>query len=105
MSVITMYLLESSGSVINPVEIPATGSFIGTPAAINANVLPQILACDVEPFDSNTSDTNLIVYGNSSSDGNIGTRAFSANAPCPISRRPAPLDGFASPTEYDGKLY
>ena len=45
------------------------------------------------------------MYGNSSSDGNIGTKAFSANAPCPISRRPAPLDGFASPTEYDGKLY
>ena len=100
-----MYLLVSSESVINPVEIPATGSLIGTPAAINANVLPQILACDVDPFDSNTSDTNLIVYGNSSSLGNIGTRAFSANAPCPTSRRPAPLDGFASPTEYDGKLY
>ena len=25
--------------------------------------------------------------------------ALSASAPCPISRRPGPLDGFVSPTE------
>ena len=30
--------------------------------------------------------------------------AFSAKAPCPISLRPGPLDGFVSPTEYEGKL-
>ena len=55
-----MYLLGSFLSVTNPVEIPATGFLIGTPASINANVLPQILACDVEPFEDNTSDTTLI---------------------------------------------
>ena len=59
-SVSIMYLLGSFLSVTNPVEIPATGFLIGTPASINANVLPQILACDVEPFEDNTSDTTLI---------------------------------------------
>ena len=84
--------------VTSPVEIPATGFLIGTPASIKANVLPQILACDVEPLDDNTSDTTLIEYGNSSSDGSTGTKAFSAKAPCPISLLPGPLDGLASPT-------
>ena len=88
-----------SGFVTNPVEIPATGLLIGTPASIKLNVLPQILACDVEPFEDNTSETTLIAYGNSSFDGNTGTNAFSANAPCPTSLLPGPLDGLASPTE------
>ena len=61
-------------------------------------------AIDVEPLDSNVSETARIAYGNSSSDGRTGTSAFSANAPCPISRRPGPLDGLVSPTEYEGKL-
>ena len=92
-------------SVTSPVEIPATGFLIGTPASISANVLPQILACDVEPFDESTSDTTLIAYGNSSSEGITGTNAFSANAPCPISLLPGPRDVLASPTLYGGKLY
>ena len=61
-------MLSSSGSVTNPVEIPATGLLIGTPASINANVLPQILACEVEPFEDKTSETILIAYGNSLND-------------------------------------
>ena len=44
-------------------------------------------------------------YGNSSFDGSTGIIAFSAKAPCPISRLPGPRDGLASPTEYAGKLY
>ena len=36
--------------------------------------------------------------------GSTGTSAFSASAPCPISRRPGPRDTFVSPTEYAGKL-
>ena len=88
-----------SGFVTNPVEIPATGLLIGTPASIKDNVLPQILACDVDPFEDNTSDTTLIAYGNSSLEGKTGTNAFSAKAPCPISLLPGPLDGLASPTE------
>ena len=62
------------------------------------------LAWEVEPFDSNVSDTVRIAYGNSASLGSTGTSALSASAPCPISRRPGPLDGFVSPTEYYGKL-
>ena len=81
MSVSIMYSFGFSLLVTNPVDIPATGLFIGTPASINANVLPQILACDVEPFEDNISDTTRIAYGNSSSDGNTGTNAFSAKAP------------------------
>ena len=68
-------------------------------------MLPQILACEVEPFDSRTSDTTLIVYGNSSILGITGTNAFSAKAPCPTSLLPGPFDDFASPTLYPGKLY
>ena len=34
-----------------------------------------------------------------------GTNAFSANAPCPISLLPGPLEVLASPTLYGGKLY
>jgi len=90
--------------VTRPAEIPATGFLIGTPAAINDIVDAQIDACEVEPLDSNVSDTVLIAYGNSSGDGSTGTRAFSAKEPCPISLLPGPLEGFVSPTEYDGKL-
>ena len=103
-SVSIIYLLLSVSSVTRPVEIPATGSFIGTPAAISAIVLPQILPCDVEPFEDRISDTTLIVYGNSSCDGITGAKALSASAPCPISLLPGPREGLASPTLYGGKL-
>ena len=98
-------LSSSSGSVIRPTEIPATGAFIGTPASINDNVEPQILPCEVEPFELKTSDTTRIAYGNSSTLGSTGKSARSAKAPCPISRLPGPRDGLVSPTLYDGKLY
>ena len=104
MSVIKTYLFLSFSSVTSPDEIPATGSFIGTPAAISASVLPHMLPCDVEPFEDNTSDTTLIVYGNSSWDGITGANALSASAPWPISLLPGPLEGLASPTLYGGKL-
>ena len=90
--------------VNNPVEIPATGALIGTPASISASVDAQILPCEVEPFELKTSDTTLIAYGNSSFEGITGSRARSAKAPCPISRLPGPLAGLASPTLYDGML-
>ncbi|OQA15703.1 MAG: hypothetical protein BWY64_02787 [bacterium ADurb.Bin363] len=61
--------------------MPATGALIGIPPSISARVLPHTLAIDEEPFDSSTSDTSLIVYGNSSSDGITHSRAFSARAP------------------------
>lgn len=61
---------------------------IGTPAAISAIQDAQVDAMEVEPLDSNVSDTARIAYGNSSSEGSTATSAFSASAPCPISRRP-----------------
>ena len=77
---------------------------IGTPAVISDILDAHTLACEVEPFDSNVSDTVRMAYGNSASLGSTGRRALSASAPCPISRLPGPLDGFVSPTEYEGKL-
>ena len=88
-----------SSDVISPIAIPAAGLLIGTPASNNANVDPQTEAWEVEPFELNTSETNLIVYGNSSSEGISGSKALSAKAPCPISLLPGPLNGFTSPTE------
>ena len=104
-SVSIIYLSGSSGLVTSPVEIPATGAVIGTPASIRAKVLPQILPWDVDPFELSTSETTLIAYGKSSSEGKTGIKAFSASAPCPISRLPGPRDVLASPTLYEGKLY
>ena len=91
--------------VTSPQEIPATMSFIGTPAAISDIHEAQVEAIDVEPFDSKVSDTARIAYGNSSIEGRTGFKALSARAPCPISLRPGPLEGLVSPTEYEGKLY
>ena len=95
---------SSLSPVTRPTDIPATGRLIGTPAAISESVLPQILACEVEPLELNISDTSLIAYGNSSSLGITGRSALSARAPCPISRLPGPLDVFASPVEKPGIL-
>ena len=65
---------------------------------------PHTDAMELEPLDSNTSDTKRNAYGNSSSLGITGTNARSANAPWPISRRPGPREERVSPTEKDGKL-
>ena len=59
---------------------------------------------ELEPLDSNTSETKRIAYGNSASVGRTANNALSANAPCPISRRPGPREERVSPTEKDGKL-
>ena len=40
-----------------PMAIPVTGADIGTPASINARVLPQTLPIEVEPLDSRISET------------------------------------------------
>ena len=59
---------------------------MGTPASIKANVEPQTDAIELEPLDIKISDTKRNVYGKSSSAGMTGSKARSANAPCPISR-------------------
>ena len=54
---------------------------MGTPASINANVLPQVLAIELEPLDSSTSDIRRMVYGNSSVERQYGSeRAFGERA-------------------------
>ena len=50
--------------------MPATGSFIGTPASINDNEVPQTVAIEDEPLDSVISETTLKVYGKFSFFGN-----------------------------------
>src|SRR2546421_12442156 len=102
MSVITAYLPLSPTT--NPMAIPAQGDLSGTPASIIARDAPQTVAMDDEPFDSRMSLTNRMAYGNSVSGGNKLTSERSANAPCPISRRPGPRTGFTSPTLNGGKL-
>ena len=84
--------------------IPATLFFMGTPASIRARIVPQTLAMEVLPLELSTSDTTLMVYGKSSSEGRTGRTARSARAPCPISRRPGELTRLASPVENEGKL-
>ena len=84
--------------------MPATGAFMGTPASISDRVDEHTEPMEVEPFEDSTSDTRRSVYGNSSMEGTTGTKAFSANAPCPISRRFGPRMKPVSPVEYGGKL-
>ena len=79
--------------------MPATGDLIGTPASMSASEPPQIEAIDELPFDSRMSETIRMVYGKLSFDGMTATRARSARAPWPISRRPGPRTGRTSPTE------
>ena len=94
----------SSSWVISPIAIPATGAFIGTPAAIKLIHPAQIDACEEEPLLSNISDTTRIVYGNSSSEGITLKSAFSPKAPWPISLLPGAPYLPVSPTENCGKL-
>src|SRR5512138_1047048 len=97
-------LYRPSGSLIKPMATPATGALIGTPASIRASVEPHTDAIDVDPLEARTSDTTRIVYGKVSSAGITGSRARSASAPWPTSRRLWPRRGFTSPVENGGKL-
>ena len=45
---------------------PAQAARIGTPASISASEPEQTVAIEEEPFDSRTSETTRMVYGNSS---------------------------------------
>ena len=56
------------------------------PASIKAMEPPQMEAMEELPFDSKTSEVNLIVNGKSG--GITDFNAFSAKAPWPSSRRP-----------------
>ena len=50
-----------SSPTINPIEIPATGAFIFTPASNNARVPAQTEPIDVLPFELRASQTSLKV--------------------------------------------
>ncbi len=50
-----------SPSFTSPVEMPATGLVIGTPAAIRPSVAAHTLAIELEPFDSRMSEITRIV--------------------------------------------
>ena len=75
------YFSYLSPSVISPMAIPATGFFIGTPAASIQSVPPHTEAIEEEPLDSIISETTLIVYGNSSLEGTIGSSERRARFP------------------------
>ena len=90
--------------MISPIAIPATGAFIGTPAAIRLIQPAHMLACELDPLLSSTSLTTRTVYGNSSSFGITCNKARSARAPCPISRLPGAPYLPVSPTLNAGKL-
>ena len=71
---------------------------------MSASVEPQMEACEVEPLEETTSETTRMAYGNSSTDGITGSSAFSASAPCPISRREVERLARASPVDHCGML-
>ena len=50
---------KRSPSLIKPIATPATGAFNGTPASINARLVPHTVAIELEPFDSVISETTL----------------------------------------------
>ena len=54
---------SSPAFLINPIAIPETGFFIGTPASINAKVPAHTVAIEDEPFDSRISETTRTEYG------------------------------------------
>ena len=53
--------VQRSVSLTRPIEMPATGLLIGTPAAIRPSVAPQTEAIELEPFDSRMSEMMRIV--------------------------------------------
>ena len=88
----------------NPIAMPATGAFSGTPAFSSASVDAHTDPIEVEPLELSASDTCRMAYGNSSMLGSTGMSARSASAPWPISRRLGEPTRPVSPVEYGGKL-
>ena len=94
----------SPPSAIRPMAMPPTGALMGTPASISDRVEAHTEAIEVEPLELSTSETSRSAYGNSSLSGITGSRARSASAPWPISRRLGPRMKPTSPVEKGGKL-
>ena len=102
-SVNISYFPFSSSNIIH-IATQLTMFLIGTQASIIDIEEPHIEAIELEPLQVVISETILMKYGNSSSDGRTGSRAFSASLPCPISLLPGHLIILTSPTEKGGKL-
>ena len=83
---------------------PATGATMGTPASINARLVPHTEAIELEPFDSRISETTRITYGNLSRSGMTALTPRLARLPWPISRRFGEPIIPVSPTLNGGKL-
>src|SRR3546814_18392108 len=95
---------KSSPSFTRPIEMPATGALIGTPASISDSQLPQTEAIEEETFDSVISETTRMVYGNYSTVGIPARTPRLAKQHWPIPprcRHPTPP---AYPTEYVGQV-
>ena len=85
-----------ASSLIRPMATPATGALMGTPASISARVLPQTLACEVEPLEESTSRHQTDGVGEFFLRGDHRQTARArARAPWPISRRPGLLHAAA----------
>ena len=95
---------KRSPSFTSPIDTPATGALIGTPASISARLVPQTVAIELEPFDSRTSETTRSTYGNVSRSGMTALMPRRARLPWPISRRFGEPMKPVSPTENGGKL-
>src|SRR4051812_50093084 len=92
-----------SFSITSPIEMPATGRLIGTPASIIASVPPHTDAIELEPFDSRISLTRRIVYGNRVAGGGTGLGGGAAHKPGALSRRPRPPVRLAFPARARGE--
>ena len=56
---ISVRILISLPSLINPIAVPLTGAFKGTPASSNESVLPHTDPIEVDPLELKTSLTTL----------------------------------------------
>mmetsp|Transcript_3110 Transcript_3110/g.12452 ORF Transcript_3110/g.12452 Transcript_3110/m.12452 type:complete len:316 (-) Transcript_3110:1547-2494(-) len=94
--------VASSVSVTSPTEMAPTCSPMGTPASMSAMDPAHTAAIELEPLLSMVSALSRTANGHASEPGNAAASAFSAKAPCPISRRLSPPLLGVSSMEKDG---
>ena len=104
MSVSRMWRPAAS-SCTRPIEMPPTGSLIGTPASIRLSVRAadrghRAGAVGLEDVGDDADRVGELATGRAGS----ARPMRSARAPWPISRRPGPRIGRTSPTANDGML-
>ena len=83
-----------ASSWTRPIEMPPTGSVMGTPASIRLSVAPQTEAIELDPLDSRMSEMTRIGVGErcrtgqDRSDGTLGQGAVADLAPAGPADRP-----------------